>query len=57
MEQKSQAQSIADQLAAKIGTLELEKAIVVAQLEAKIYECDMHKAEIENLKIQKGEGA
>lgn len=38
MEPKSQAQSIVDYLASRIGQLEVEKAVLVEQLESKDFE-------------------
>lgn len=42
MEAKSQAQFVVDQLASRIGQLEVEKALILNQLEAKEVEFQNH---------------
>lgn len=50
MEQRSQAQAIADQLASRVGQLELEKAIAYASLQAARHENDALREEIKQLR-------
>lgn len=49
-EQKSQGQIIGEQLGSRIGQLELDKAILYANLELKEQECIAYKKEIQSLK-------
>ncbi|WP_165843824.1 hypothetical protein [Planococcus halotolerans] len=53
MNPRSQGQMVADQLAARVGQLELEKAIIQANLESKTHECEAYKEEIGKLKGEK----
>lgn len=57
MEQRSQAQAIADQLASRVGQLELEKAISYASLEAARYENDALREEIKQLRQESGKNS
>lgn len=52
MNPRSQSQAVADQLVSRIAQLELERAIVVAQLESKTHECEAYKSEIEKMKAE-----